>query len=149
MECTLCYCVGKGQWLDGYGVFLDCVQGWILPNYQQLLLEGESHDEWPDQNKEQRSSLPSGAVNRFLYLFLIRCCKICAWPFRGCLVIGGEKMREKALAFLTGLFRGTWWWGIDLPGLTYCEDPALPNSHGADLHVEGLYCCTLVIHCDL
>lgn len=42
-------------------------------------------------------ALPSDEVNKVLYLFFIRCCKICAWLFFCCglLVIGrGEKMRK-------------------------------------------------------
>ena len=41
-------------------------------------------------------ALLSDEMNKVLYLFFIRCCKICAWPFLFCLVIGREeKMREK------------------------------------------------------
>ena len=44
---------------------------------------GESCDEWPNQKNEgmKMQALPSDHVNKVLYLFKIRCCKICAWPF--------------------------------------------------------------------
>ena len=44
---------------------------------------GKSRVEWPNQKNEgaKIQALPSDEMNKVLYLFFIRCCKICAGPF--------------------------------------------------------------------